>query len=110
MNCLDFHRAKLADPRRLTDEARLHVQACPECAAFASSVDEGERHLAEALASPVPDGLAERIILRSRARAPAWRAWAIAAGILLAVAAAFFYAGESRNAGDQYARLATEHV
>ncbi len=110
MNCLDFHRAKLADPRRLCEEARSHVQTCPDCAAFARGVDEGERRLEEALASPVPDGLADRIILRSRSKGPAWRAWAMAAGVVLAVVAALFYAGQSRHAADQYARLAIEHV
>src|SRR5436189_575126 len=41
MNCLEFHREKLADPRRLSAEARAHARACANCAAFAPSVAEG---------------------------------------------------------------------
>src|SRR5258706_134775 len=57
MNCLEFHREKLADPRRLSAEAQAHAHACASCAAFARSVDESDQGLEEVLASPVPDGL-----------------------------------------------------
>jgi hypothetical protein len=107
MNCLEFHREKLADPHRLSPEARSHAQTCASCGAFARSVDEAERGLEQALATPVPEGLADRIILRSRTRNRTWRAWALAAGIVLAVAAGF--AG-LRPGEDRYARLAIEHV
>jgi hypothetical protein len=107
MNCLEFHREKLADPRRLSPEARSHAQTCASCDAFARSVDETERGLEQALATPVPEGLADRIILRSRTRNRTWRAWALAAGIVLAIAAGF--AG-LRPGEDRYARLAIEHV
>jgi hypothetical protein len=110
MNCLEFHREKLADPRRLSAGARAHAQACASCAAFARSVDESDQRLEEALASPVPDGLADRIILRSRTKNRARRAWALAASVVLAVAVAFSFVREPKNAADQYARLAIEHV
>jgi len=107
MNCLEFHREKLADSRRLSPEARSHAQTCASCDAFARSVDEAERGLEQALATSVPEGLAERIILRSHPGKRTWRAWALAAGIVLAVAAGF--AG-LRPGEDKYARLAIEHV
>jgi hypothetical protein len=110
MNCLEFRRLKLADPRRVPPEAATHGATCPACADFARSVDETERELEQALARPVPDGLADRIILRSRAKGPAWRSWAMAAGIVLTFAAALLYTGQSREAADGYARLAIEHV
>ena len=110
MNCLEFHREKLADPRRLSAEAQAHAQACANCAAFACSVDESDERLEEAVASPVPDGLADRIILRSRTKNRAWRAWALAASVVLAVTVAFSFVRGSKNAADQYARLAIEHV
>jgi len=110
MNCLEFHREKLADPRRLSAEAQAHAQACASCAAFARSVDESDQRLEEALASPVPDGLADRIILRSRTKNRAWRAWALAASVVLAVAVGLSFVREPKNAADQYARLAIEHV
>ena len=110
MNCLEFHRGKLADPHRLSAQALAHAGACASCAAFARSVDESDQHLEEALASPVPDGLADRIILRSRTKSRAWRAWALAASVILAVAVAFSIVRQPKNAADQYARLAIEHV
>src|SRR5437870_4288026 len=110
MNCLEFHRQKLADPRRLSAEAQAHAQACASCAAFARSVDESDQRLEEALASPVPNGLADRIILRSRTKNRAWRAWTLAASVVLAVAVGLSFVREPKNAADQYARLAVEHV
>jgi len=108
MNCLQFHREKLADPRRLSSEARAHAQACASCAGFARSVDEAEQRLEQNLAIPVPEGLADRVLLHAQAgRRSGWRAWALAAGVVLAVAAgvAGLQPGQER-----YARLAIEHV
>ena len=109
MNCLEFRRLKLADPRRLPDAARAHVQSCASCAAFALGVDEGDTELVRALAIPVPDGLADRVLLRATGvDRPAWRAWALAASVFLGVgiATTFFVYAPS----DAYARLAIEHV
>jgi len=46
-------------------------------------VDETEHGLEHALATPVPDGLADRIILRSRTPNRARRVWALAASVVL---------------------------
>ena len=109
MNCLEFRREKLADPRRLSPEAQTHPTGCPACAAFAREADETERELDRALLTPVPEGLADRIIFQSENPRPAWRAWALAASVVLAVALGFS-GWNSKNASDQYARLAIEHV
>jgi hypothetical protein len=109
MNCLEFRRLKLADPRRLSEAARTHLQSCASCAAFAQDVDEGDTELVRALAVPVPDGLADRVLLRATGvDRPAWRAWALAASVFLSVglAATFYVYAPS----DAYARLAIEHV
>jgi hypothetical protein len=109
MNCLEFHREKLADPRRLSPEARSHVEACESCAAFARGVDETERELEQALAAPVPEGLADRALLHSRGSSRAWRRRALAASVLVALAL-----GASqllrKDQPEPYARLAIEHV
>lgn len=110
MNCLDFHREKLADPRRVTDEARAHVESCPACAAFGRSVDEAERAVERSLSTPAPEGLAERILLRTRLGSPARRRWAIAAGVVLGSALGLKYFKDSAKPSDQSARLAIEHV
>lgn len=85
MNCLGFRREKLADPRRLSDEARAHVRACHDCAVFACEVDETETEVDRALQVPVPEGLADRIIFHSRKPRAAWRGWALAAVLVLGV-------------------------
>ena len=109
MNCLEFRRQKLADPRRLSAQAQSHLQGCPGCTEFAQGVDETERSLEQALAVPVPEGLADRVLLGRRgAGRVAWRTWAIAAAVVLAIALGF---GHLKNPpSDQYARLAIEHV
>jgi len=109
MNCLDFRRAKLADPRRLPSEARSHASTCAACSAFAREFEHAERLLQWALEVPVPEGLAERILYRSRTPQRPWRSLAVAASILAALAAGFAL-GASRQTGDVYARLAIEHV
>jgi hypothetical protein len=109
MNCLEFRREKLADPRRVSSEAQAHASSCSACAAFAREVDDSERALDRALMVPVPEGLADRIIFESRRPRPAWRAWALAASLVMAVAlgSAFW---DVQKKGDDYARLAIEHV
>lgn len=111
MNCLEFHREKLADPRRLSAAARSHAEACASCHAFARSVDDAERGLEQALAVPVPEALAERIVLRSRGeQGTRWPLWALAASVMLALAISLGFFHGARNTQDGYARLAIEHV
>ncbi len=109
MNCLDFRRQKLADPRRLPEEARTHVSGCPSCAAFAREVDETELELERALAVPVPEGFADRALLHARAPRRAWRRWALAASVLAALALGAFQFSR-KDQPELYARLAIEHV
>ena len=109
MNCLEFHRAKLADPRRLSPEAKVHAAQCVACVAFARSVDEAESDLERAVATPVPEGFADRILLRVRGGRAAWVPWALAASVMLAVAlgiGALLY----MEPGERYALQAIEHV
>ena len=112
MNCLDFHREKLADPRRISTAAQAHACDCASCMAFAQSVDESEAQIERVLAVPVPDGLAHRLLLRRQnAARPAWRAWALAASIVLSISVGFNtlkIAGPGADA--KYATYAIEHV
>ena len=110
MNCLDFRREKLADPRRLSADAQAHALTCAGCAAFAQSVGEDERDLERLLATAVPEGLADRILLRTAGGQRALRAWALAAGVLLALSLGIWGMHEPAQPADQYARLAIEHV
>jgi hypothetical protein len=108
VNCLEFRREKLAEPRRLSPEARAHTALCPACTAFAWEVDEAEQALDRALLAPVPDGLADRIIFQSRRPRRLWRVWALAASVVLATTLGFNLS--DRSDSNEYARLAIEHV
>jgi hypothetical protein len=74
LDCVTCRDMKLADPR--TRDAALldHLRDCPPCARFASRNDAFEDRLCATAAVPVPDGLAERIVLR-RPRAGRLRRW-----------------------------------
>lgn len=109
MNCIEFRREKLADPRRLSPGALAHMNECAACRAFAAEINENEARLAAALAVPVPEGLAERIVLRRKAGTRfSPRLGMLAASVVLTFA---FGILQWKDAGSQdYARLAIEHV
>lgn len=113
MNCLEFRRAKLADPRRLADPARQHVSACPACQSFARRIDEGELGLEKALQVAVPDGLADRVLLRvlRNRRTARWstlQLLALAATVLACVGVGMLWFQGAP--GQEHARMAIEHV
>ena len=112
MNCLDFHREKLADPRRLSAAAQTHACGCTSCMAFAQSVDESETQIERILAVPVPEGLAARVLLQRRnAARPAWRVWALAASVVLSIAVGFNTLKATGPGADaKYAAYVIEHV
>lgn len=89
MNCLDFRRLMLADPRHLSDGQRAHMAGCRACQEYAARSGEFETVLEGALRVPVPDGLAERILLQRRmAHAHQRFGWvALAVSLFLGVAA-----------------------
>ena len=109
MNCLEFRRDKLADPRHISSDALAHQNDCAACSNFAAEVDENEMRLAAVLDVPVPEGLAERVILRRKTGfriSP--RLGMLAASLVLTFALGF---QQWKDAGSQeYARLAIEHV
>lgn len=109
MNCLEFRREKLADPRRLSPEAMAHMDECAACRGFAAEIDDNEARLAAALAVPVPEGLTERIILRRKTGTRSSpRLWAMAAAVLLTLT--FGFRQWRDFPAQDYARLAIEHV
>lgn len=89
MNCLEFRRAALANPHHPGHEALVHEASCPTCAHFYRELRMQEEALYEAMNVPVPDGLADRVLLR---QARGWRerffprfaAPALAASLVLA--------------------------
>ena len=84
MNCLDFRRLILVDPRTLSEDARAHALACAACRDTLEKQREADDRLFGAMQVPVPDGLADRILV-TRGHRPERRkfAWAIAATLFL---------------------------
>ncbi len=64
MNCLDFRRICLSDPRERSDPYLAHRSQCRECRRFAESVDALDGKLRAAMQVPIPGDLATRIKLR----------------------------------------------
>lgn len=64
MNCLEFRRRLAAEPGSTADAFLAHRDACPRCAESWSRAQAFEATLTRALAVPVPEGLADRILLR----------------------------------------------
>lgn len=80
MNCLTARRSLLADPQARTDELRDHLNDCEACRALAGRLTRNETLLHDAIAIPVPEQLAERILLRNHIHSrqfsrPARLAW-----------------------------------
>lgn len=86
MNCLEFHRQKLAAPRELSTAAVAHRDACAQCAAFDRRADEFDAELLQAMSVPVDSTLADRVLLNHRLGARRSRVVALAASIVLALA------------------------
>lgn len=111
--CLDFRREKLADPKRLSADAQAHVAGCVLCQAFARRIDKMEAAVAETLSVPLPEGLNERILLRAyKGQKTAWRAFALAATVLLTIAVSVHVGGGDRRdtSSMQLAMAAASHA
>lgn len=96
MNCLEFRRALLADPKARSADLAQHRLACATCARFAEQTQVMEQVLTDTLHVDVPDGLASRILLRQRIEARRqvfWRrgVWAFAATMMLSVGLAVYF-------------------
>lgn len=86
MNCLEFRRAATAQPRPLDVRAREHAAGCASCRSVLDRELRLDEELHDALRLPVPDGLADRILMAQGLRhRPGPVRWAMAATIVLAV-------------------------
>ena len=113
MNCLEFRRLLFVQPRHVTSEQRTHIGRCAACAEFARSVADDENALEQALLVPIPEGLADRVLLRHGLRSSQrWRPLALAASLII-VAGAGLYIYEMPHQPDEIVstqRLGTNHV
>jgi len=91
MNCLEFQKLLLADPRTRTSGQEAHAAECPACAKLARETHEFEARVHQAMQVPVPEALAERVLLRRKVRRPVLRAWALAATLAAAIGAGLLF-------------------
>ncbi|MGH8172776.1 MAG: DUF3379 family protein, partial [Rhodanobacteraceae bacterium] len=63
MDCLEFRRLLGSDPRVASAAARAHLETCPRCRDAYARAHAFEGRLSQALSVPVPEGLADRILL-----------------------------------------------
>lgn len=92
MNCFEFRRLIFAKPLRLTSEQKRHMVQCAACTALTREVEGFEAKIYEAVMVPVPEALAERVLLRHKTVRPpakfgfALGGWALAASLIVAIA------------------------
>lgn len=110
MNDLDARRLLLADPRHLSAELREAIERQPALAEFRDELLRlDERVRVAATAAPVPDGLADRLVLRARYGKPPILRLAIAAAVAtLAIAIPWHAWRQSRDATFEVAMM--DHV
>jgi len=107
--CMGLRREKLADPKRLSPAGSTHLSECPTCRRFAQGIDALELKTAQVLNVPVPEGLADRVLLRvHRGEKRPWRFWAMAAAFVLSFGIGMVQ-WQPRPHTD-YAMFAIEHV
>jgi len=103
MNCFEFRRLIFAEPRRLLAEQKRHMEQCAACAGLAKEMEGFEAKIHEAMTVPVPEALAERVLLRHKTVRPAMKfgfgGWALAASLMVAIAVAFHV--NYRTAGEE---------
>lgn len=106
MNCIDFRRLILANPRQPGDAERAHAEECPPCRQYLERQRELDAELFSAMQVLPPDGLADRILV---ARGTHTRRWVMpmAAALVMAVGVAIVW---PRIAGDPLGREAIAHV
>ena len=109
MNCIDFRRLVLVDPRSLSEEARTHALECVACRETLEKQREADDRLFAAMQVPVPDGLADRILVAHGHRPDRRKfAWAIAATLFLTAGVGLI--GRRFLASDPLGVEAIEHV
>jgi len=85
VNCLDFRRLALVDPRRMGEEAKAHALECLACREVLERQRESDDRLFAAIQVPAPDGLAERILVARGLQPDRRWMWAMAATLVLAL-------------------------
>jgi len=113
MNCFEFRRQCLAEPRTIDEQLRAHFHECRACRAYATELQRFDQDLQRALQIDVPGNLRSRILLRQSLRSGVWTRvtpyLAMAASLFLAVMVALWLPDTDPPEGQsQGQRSATE--
>jgi hypothetical protein len=106
MNCLEFRRHILADPRQPGAGERAHAAECAACADYLEKQRDFDARLFDAMQVAPPDGLADRILVARGLRKRRW-IWPVAASLLLTGALVALW---PRLGADELGREAIAHV
>lgn len=87
MNCLECRRLLLVSPSARTDEQAIHNANCEECTRLAAELAALDRKILKATRLPIPEGLAERVVL-AQSRPARWHVAAAAAAAILLISSA----------------------
>lgn len=101
MNCLEARRALQTEPRSVSRGLAAHLDLCAECRGVSDRLLALDARIRLAVQTPVPEGLAERVLLQqavppSIGSRPALVLAAGLAMLLVVVAAAGLYAARPR--------------
>lgn len=89
MNCLEYRRLTLAEPRSRSAARLAHRLQCSGCARWTRGQARLDAAIDKALAVPLPDGLADRVAMRAAwQRRPQARWVSVAAGVAAVAAGA----------------------
>lgn len=95
MNCIDVHRKLTADPNSQDKAILSHLEECSACASFLNSIQQFDQSLNMAAKIEIPEGLADRILLKQsfrqqhQLRANRFKLFALAASLLLVLGVSF---------------------
>ena len=115
MDCLEFRRLLGTDPRVASAAARAHLETCPRCRDAYARAHAFEGRLAQALSVPVPEGLADRVLLNQltgerQRRATGFRYGWIALAAAASLAIAIGIVQRQRAGAASIPDLVVEHV
>ncbi len=97
MNCIDVHRKLTTEPDNRDEAVNAHLQQCQSCNRFAQSLEQFDHTLHDAANIKVPEGLAERILLKHsfqqqrQQRTTRLKLYAIAASIVVVLGISFHF-------------------
>ena len=93
MNCFEYRKLVLADPRHRTPEQERHAAECGACAGFQRESTAFETQLRDAISVQAPEALVDRVLVGRKMRRSNLHVWALAASVVIAFGAGYYMRG-----------------